>query len=54
MVGFSAFVMEYYTTYEDLGCVIGSYVNMVNVGAVDGDLTGTASSFGVYSLVLSK
>ncbi len=54
VVGFAAFVLEDYTTYEDQGCVIGSYVNMVNVGAVDGDLTGTAASFGVYSLVLSK
>ena len=54
VVGFAAFVLEDYTTYADKGCVIGSYVNMVNVGAVDGDLTGTAASFGVYSLVLSK
>lgn len=54
VVGFAAFVLEDYTTYVDEGCVIGSYVNMVNVGAADGDLTGTASSFGVYSLVLSK
>ncbi len=54
VVGFAAFVLEDYTTYEDLGCVIGSYVDMVNIGAADGDLTGTASGFGVYSLVLSK
>lgn len=54
VVGFAAFVLEDYTTYEDQGCVIGSYVNMVNVGAADGDLTGTADSFGVYSLVLTK
>lgn len=54
VVGFAAFVLEDYTTYADEGCVIGSYVNMVNVGAADGDLTGTAASFGVYSLVLSK
>ena len=54
VVGFAAFVLEDYTTYEDVGCVVGSYVNMVNVGAADGDLTGTESSFGVYSLVLSK
>lgn len=54
VVGFAAFVLEDYTTYADKGCVIGSYVNMVNVGAADGDLTGTASGFGVYSLVLSK
>lgn len=54
VVGFAAFVLEDYTTYEDEGCVIGSYVDMVNIGAADGDLTGTAPSFGVYSLVLSK
>ncbi len=54
VVGFAAFVLEDYTTYEDQGCVVGSYVDMVNVGAADGDLTGTAPSFGVYSLVLSK
>lgn len=54
VVGFAAFVLEDYTTYEDQGCVIGSYVNMVNVGAADGDLTGTVDSYGVYSLVLTK
>ena len=54
VVGFAAFVLEDYTSYADKGCVVGSYVNMVNVGAVDGDLSGTAASFGVYSLVLSK
>ncbi|HRX57721.1 MAG TPA: Tad domain-containing protein [Eubacteriales bacterium] len=54
VVGFAAFVLEDYSTYEDQGCVIGSYVDMVNIGAADGDLTGTAKSFGVYSLVLSK
>lgn len=54
VVGFAAFVLEDYSTYEDQGCVIGSYVDMVNIGAADGDLTGTAESFGVYSLVLSK
>ena len=54
VVGFAAFVLEDYTTYADKGCVIGSYVDMVNIGAADGDLTGTASGFGVYSLVLSK
>ena len=54
VVGFAAFVLEDYSTYEDEGCVIGSYVDMVNIGAADGDLTGTAPSFGVYSLVLSK
>jgi Flp pilus assembly protein TadG len=54
VVGFAAFVLEDYTTYADEGCVVGSYVDMVNVGAADGDLTGTADSFGVYSLVLSK
>jgi hypothetical protein len=52
--GFAAFVIEDYATYEDKGCVIGSYVDMVNVGAADGDLTGTNDSFGVYSLVLTK
>ena len=51
--GFAAFVLEDYTTYADKGCVIGSYANMVNVGAADGDLTGTSPSFGVYSLVLT-
>ncbi len=54
VVGFAAFVLEDYSTYVDEGCVIGSYVDMVNIGAADGDLTGTAPSFGVYSLVLSK
>ena len=54
VVGFAAFVLEDYATYEDKGCVIGSYVNMVNVGAADGDLTGSADNFGVYSLVLIK
>lgn len=54
VMGFAAFVLEDYTTYADKGCVIGSYVDMVNIGAADGDLTGTASGFGVYSLVLSK
>jgi len=54
VVGFAAFVLEDYTTYADKGCVIGSYVNMVNVGAADGDLSGTADGFGVYSLVLTK
>ena len=51
--GFAAFVLEDYTTYADKGCVIGSYANMVNVGAADGDLTGTQSAFGVYSLILT-
>lgn len=54
VVGFAAFVLEDYTTFVDEGCVIGSYVDMVNIGAADGDLSGTASGFGVYSLVLSK
>ncbi|MEN6564337.1 MAG: pilus assembly protein TadG-related protein [Christensenella sp.] len=54
VVGFAAFVLEDYTTYADKGCVVGSYVDMVNIGAADGDLTGTAAQFGVYSLVLSK
>ena len=54
VVGFAAFVLEDYTTYADMGCVVGSYVNMVNVGSADGDLTGTADSYGVYSLVLTK
>ncbi|MEA5048975.1 MAG: pilus assembly protein TadG-related protein [Eubacteriales bacterium] len=54
VVGFAAFVLEDYTTYVDQGCVIGSYVDMVNIGAADGDLSGTADGFGVYSLVLSK
>lgn len=54
VVGFAAFVLEDYATYSDKGCVVGSYVDMVNVGAADGDLTGTAPAFGVYSLVLSK
>lgn len=54
VVGFAAFVLEDYTTYADKGCVVGSYVNMVNVGSADGDLTGTSDSFGVYSLVLTR
>lgn len=54
VVGFAAFVLEDCTTYADKGCVTGSYVDMVNIGAADGDLSGTAASFGVYSLVLSK
>lgn len=52
--GFAAFVLEDYSTYEDQGCVIGSYANMVNIGAADGDLTGTMPAFGVYSLVLTN
>jgi hypothetical protein len=52
--GFAAFVLEDYTTYADKGCVIGSYANMVNVGAADGDLTGTKPAFGVYSLILTN
>ena len=52
--GFAAFVLEDYTTYADKGCVIGSYANMVNVGAADGDLTGTKPAFGVYSLLLTN
>lgn len=52
--GFAAFVLEDYTTYEDQGCVIGSYANMVNIGAADGDLTGTLPEFGVYSLILTN
>ncbi len=54
VVGFAAFVLEDYATYEDQGCVIGSYVDMVNIGSADGDMTGTADSYGVYSLVLTK
>jgi len=54
IVGFAAFIIEDYTTYEDEGYVIGTYVNMVNIGAASGDLTGTAENFGVYSLTLSK
>ncbi len=54
VMGFAAFVLEDYTTYEAEGYVIGSYVDMVNIGAADGDLTGTAKAYGVYSLVLSK
>ncbi len=54
VVGFAAFVLEDYATYEDIGCVVGSYVDMVNIGAADGDLTGTADSFGVYSLILTR
>jgi Flp pilus assembly protein TadG len=54
VVGFAAFVLEDYTTYEDQGCVVGSYVDMVNIGAADGDLSGMLKSYGVYSLVLSK
>jgi Flp pilus assembly protein TadG len=52
--GFAAFVLEDYTTYADKGCVIGSYANMVNIGAADGDLTGTLPEFGVYSLILTN
>ncbi|MEZ4626757.1 MAG: pilus assembly protein TadG-related protein [Eubacteriales bacterium] len=54
VTGFAAFVLEDYTTYEDVGCVVGSYVDMVNIGAADSDLTGTAESFGVYSLILTR
>jgi hypothetical protein len=32
----------------------GVNVDMVNIGAADGDLTGTADGFGVYSLILTK
>ncbi len=54
IVGFAAFVLEDYTTYSSQGYVVGTYVDMVNVGSVSGDLTGTAEDFGVYSLTLSK
>jgi len=54
IVGFAAFVLEDYTTYASQGYVVGTYVDMVNVGSVSGDLTGTAEDFGVYSLTLSK
>ncbi|HOP11189.1 MAG TPA: pilus assembly protein TadG-related protein [Oscillospiraceae bacterium] len=54
IVGFAAFIIEDYTTYADDGYVIGTYVDMVNIGASKGDLTGTAEDFGVYSLTLSK
>ncbi|MEG1547262.1 MAG: pilus assembly protein TadG-related protein [Clostridia bacterium] len=54
IVGFAAFVLEDYTTYSSQGYVIGTYVDMVNVGAAGGDLTGTAENYGVYSLTLSK
>ncbi len=53
-VGFAAFVLEDYATYESKGCVVGSYVNMVNIGAADANLSGSAENYGVYSLVLSK
>ena len=54
IVGFAAFVLEDYTTYASKGYVVGSYVDMVNIGSYYGDLTGTADSYGVYSLTLSK
>ncbi len=54
IVGFAAFIIEDYTTYADKGYVIGTYVDMVNIGASKGDLTGAAENFGVYSLTLSK
>ena len=54
VVGFAAFVIEDYTTYADQGYVIGTYIDMVNIGAIKGDLTGTAENYGVYSLTLSK
>lgn len=52
--GFAAFVLEDYTTYASQGYVIGTYVDMVNIGAADGDLTGGSEDFGVYVLTLSK
>lgn len=54
LVGFAAFILEDCTTYEEDGYVIGSYVDMVNVGSEYGDLTGDVQSFGVYSLTLSR
>lgn len=54
IVGFAAFVLEDYTTYSSQGYVIGTYVDMVNIGSVYGDVTGAAESYGVYSLTLSK
>lgn len=54
LVGFAAFVLEDYHTYAAQGYVIGSYVDMVNIGSADGDVTGTAENFGIYSLTLSK
>jgi len=54
IVGFAAFVLEDYTTYATEGYVVGTYVDMVNMGSVGGDITGTADSFGVYNLTLSK
>lgn len=54
IVGFAAFVLEDYSTYSSQGYVVGTYVDMVNIGAVYGDVTGSAESYGVYSLTLSK
>ncbi len=54
LVGFAAFILEDYATYEKDGYVIGSYVDTVNVGSEYGDLTGSVQSFGVYSLTLSR
>ncbi len=54
VVGFAAFVIEDYTTYSTQGYVIGTYVDMINIGAATGDITGSAENYGVYSLTLSK
>lgn len=54
LLGFAAFVLEDYNTYASQGFVIGSYVDMVNIGAVNGDISGSAGRFGVYCLTLSK
>ena len=37
ITGFAAFVLEDYNTYQSNGCVVGSYVDMVNVGSEHGD-----------------
>jgi hypothetical protein len=53
IVGFAAFVLEGQNPdYPD--SITGSYVDMVTLGSAGGDTTGTASDFGVYSLMLSK
>lgn len=54
VVGFAAFIIEDYSTYSSQGYVIGTYVDMVNIGAATGDITGSAKNYGVYSLTLSK
>lgn len=54
IVGFAAFVLESTEYYKKDSSVIGSYVDMVNVGSHGADMTNTAGDYGIYSVMLSK